>query len=64
MPLQTVCPDLEETLALSDHVRQALRSRQVLVQVLLVRPTCGVLPLDRPAAFHLAEKYISRNVLD
>lgn len=56
MLLQTACPDLEETLALSDHVRQALRGCQVLIQVLLVRPTCGVFPLDRPAAFHSAEK--------
>lgn len=43
---QTACPDLEETLALGDHVRQALGGRQVLVQVLLVGATCGVLPLD------------------
>lgn len=56
MLLQTGCPDLEEMLALSDHVSQALSGRQVFVQVLLVGPTCGVLPLDGPAAFQLAKQ--------
>lgn len=41
-------PDLKQTLALSDHVRQALGGSQVLAQVLLVGAARGVLPLDRP----------------
>lgn len=46
MLLQIASPDLKEKLALVDHVCQALGGGQVLTQVLLVRPACGVLPLD------------------
>ena len=39
---------LEQTVALCDHVSEALCRRQVLVQVLLVRSACGVLLLHGP----------------
>lgn len=49
MPSNTaVNPDLKETLALSDHVCQALGGCQVLTQVFLIGAARGVLPLDRP----------------
>lgn len=41
-------PDLKETLALCDHVCQALSGSQVLTQVFLVWTACSVLPLDGP----------------
>ena len=48
---------LEQTVALCDHVSEALRRRQVLVQVLLVRSARGVLllhgPGDKQANLHL-----------
>ena len=41
---------LEESLGLGDHVGEALRGRQVLAQVPLVRTSQAVLPVTGPAA--------------
>lgn len=41
-----VSNDLKEVLALSDHMCQTLSGGKILIQVLLVRPASGVLPLD------------------
>lgn len=40
--------NLEESVALSDHMRKPLSGSEVLIKILLVRASCGVLPLDWP----------------
>lgn len=41
-----VRPDLKETLALCDHVREPLRGSQVVTQIFLIGTTRSVLLLD------------------
>lgn len=44
----TCCSYFKKVVAFSNHVGKPLSGCKVFIQVLLVRPSCGILPLNRP----------------